>query len=58
MITTAVYNYLKQFNPPVDFFQKVAKFQKMTYEDLIELGNFSIDPMLDIFLDLIPSHVP
>lgn len=26
MITSAVYDYYKQFNPPIDFFHTVAKF--------------------------------
>ena len=58
IITTAIYDYLQGFKPPHDFFLKVAKFQRMTYQELVELGEFSIDYMLDIFLDLMPSHVP
>ncbi len=58
MMTTAVYDYLQQFKPPNDFFERVAKFQRMTYQELVELGEFSIDYMMDIFLELMPSHIP
>ena len=58
MITTALYEYNKGYNPPFDFFEKVAKFQKMTHQELVELGEFSIDYMLDIFLDLMPANSP
>lgn len=30
----------------------------MSYHELVQLGEFSIDYMLDIFLELLPPHIP
>ena len=58
MITKVVHDYLTQFNPPIDFFHKIAKFQRMMFKELVDLGEFSVDSLLDTFLDLMPSNVP
>ena len=36
----------------------VSKFQKMTYENLVELGELTVNPMLDVFLTLLPESPP
>ena len=54
MLTQALYKYSQKCHPPEGFYDIVAKFQQMSYENLITLGELVVSPMLEIFLDLLP----
>ena len=36
----------------------MSKFQKMTFVNLAKLGELTVNPMIDVFLDLLPKHEP
>jgi len=54
MLTQALYTYSQKCHPFEQFYEYVARFQKMTYENLLMLGEMSVSPMLDVFLALLP----
>ena len=58
MITQALYTYSQKCHPPQQFYEIVALFQGLTYENLIQLGEMTVNPMLDVFLDLLPKDGP
>ena len=57
MITEALYSYSRLCHPPTGFYEIVAMFQKMTYDNLATLGQLTVDPMIDVFLALLPLQM-
>ena len=55
MLTQALYKYSQKCHPPEGFYEIVAKFQQMSFENLLTLGELVVSPMLEIFLDLLPK---
>ena len=58
MITQALYTYSQKCHPPQQFYDIVSNFQKLTYENLIVLGELTVNPMIDVFLALLPKDTP
>ena len=54
MLTQALYRYSQRCHPPEGFYEIVARFQQMSYENLLTLGELVVSPMLEIFLELLP----
>ena len=58
MLTQALYTYSQKCHPPTQFYHIASHFQKMSYESIIALGELTVNPMIDIFLALLPQEVP
>ena len=58
MITSALKIYSQRVHPVKQFFEIVSKFQKMTSANLTTLSDLIVNPVIDVFLDLLPKDVP
>jgi hypothetical protein len=58
MITQALYTYSNKCHPPYQYYNIASKFQKMSYENLVALGELTVNYMFDTFLALLPDKIP